>query len=114
MTKQDIFTKVKNHLLTQRARAFDSRFGCRYRTADQQQSCAVGCLIPDSLYLSSMEGKGINDLIEAHPDLAEHGLSTDNCNLLYELQGVHDCLPIKEWEDALREVALRHSLDFGQ
>ncbi len=54
MTKQEIFDKVKAHLLAQGKRAVNGDGNCMYRGMDGTK-CAVGCLIPDELYTPLLE-----------------------------------------------------------
>jgi len=62
--KQEIFTKVAKHLLTQgqRAVAVEGSPACRYRGMNNTK-CAIGCLIPDELYEEQMEGHSAASLL---------------------------------------------------
>ncbi len=47
MNRQEVFTKVKDHLLKQNKAAVNAGYGaCAYLAPDGLK-CAVGCLIPD-------------------------------------------------------------------
>lgn len=109
MSRQAIFTKVAEHLLTQneRARGFDHSFGynrCMYRT-DDGKKCAIGCLIPDDRYSSALEGKIVFDsgVFEAiDPDL---GATRDDFGFLDSLQNIHDRHDPSRWPTVLKIFA---------
>lgn len=58
---------------------------CVYR-GDNGQKCAVGCLIPDEIYDTNMEGHGVGEILHTYtlPDLV------GNYALLSRLQNLHD------------------------
>jgi hypothetical protein len=64
--KQRIFNKVANHLLTQLDKCMDSGSNCQYRA--RGKSCAVGCLIPDSLYTPAIENNGMGVIVNVEDD----------------------------------------------
>ena len=122
MNLQEIFDTVARHLQTQNERALHKGL-CQYRTADGLK-CAVGCLIPDTLYDSCIEGVGIVKLIE----FDKYKLQTDKVttfkkilkaldllgdeklNLLKDLQKVHDHYPCSRWPEELKDIAQEHNL----
>lgn len=131
--KQAIFDKVARHLLTQREKAQEysviSGSSCRYRTEDGQK-CAIGCLIPDELYDSVMEGVAADNvefvlkpLMEAgvisKEDFAEaehkaaYGRVSPLRFFLSRLQGIHDDLSVPEWPDGLYKFAKEWDLDYS-
>lgn len=83
---QGIFDRVVSHLAKQGRPAYHSQGGCLYRTPEGL-SCAVGCLIPDSVYKFSMEGMSILGLIEAEYIKMELDGTTE---LIFALQRAHD------------------------
>jgi hypothetical protein len=87
LTNQEIFDRVAAHLITQGKQAMDEG-SCAYRGANDT-SCAVGCLIPDDLYLSSMENRTFTQLVRNYPRL-EEVFSPESYPLLRELQSLHD------------------------
>jgi len=88
MTRQEIFNKVADHLLTQGKPAlFDEIGDCAYRGQDGSM-CAVGCLIPDELYTPEMELKSVDTLLKA--EFVLPGFFYDNYTLLSDLQIIHD------------------------
>jgi len=102
MTPQEIFDTVAKHLFTQGKPAKqmvpdpDSFEGednlCRYRAADGTK-CAVGVLLPDELYVESMEGQSLSGLIMNAGKQGQPGLPSwmeENASLLMYLQGAHD------------------------
>jgi hypothetical protein len=112
MTEQEIFNHVAEHLLTQRVQSavIEEEKGeepiCLYRAGDL--ACAVGCLIPDSLYFRGMEGNGISNLIASYSFFK---YLQPHKNLLAELQRLHDVRPPHSWSEALKEIAEKYMLD---
>jgi hypothetical protein len=98
MTDQEVFDKVVTHLIAQgvpsQSVVEDAEVDvpvCLYR-GPEGAKCAVGCLIPDDIYHSDMEGKvvytlGVHD--ERISVLLGLG-STSRLKLLERLQGAHD------------------------
>lgn len=94
MTPQEIFDTVAVHLIKQGRKSLDG-LKCRYRAADGCR-CAVGALIPDSLYHEAMEGMPVDVLAAAfHSELP--GWFSDDLQLLQALQRVHDLNSTGEW-----------------
>lgn len=110
MTDQETFNKVKEHLLTQNRKSYDTYVGCMYRNADGLK-CAIGCLIPDELYHPGIEKEPVTHLATRNDGLGLF-LQQFNLPLLEELQGIHDCTPTDEWPDKLEEVAERFELEY--
>ena len=95
LTNQQIYDTVVTHLWTQNARA--SKNGvCKYLEPDTGNKCAVGCLIPESLYHSKLEGAGVKVLLcsisPARKAVVEYlGLADEQrLFLLTSLQTFHD------------------------
>lgn len=110
MTPQDLYTKVRKHLLTQMQKAFRAGGSgrCAYRTASGL-TCAIGCLISKENYSEELEGKtGIHTVV-----LEAAGLSgqTGLDSLILDLQEVHDNYDVVEWSTRLNAVAERHNLE---
>ncbi len=101
MNNQEAFDIAVLHLLNQAHRCVNSSGKSQYRGSRGGKN-AVGALIPDHLYLSSMEGKTIQQLLAASisgpafDGLRGHFRAVD-ARLLNELQDLHDrpgnCLP---------------------
>jgi hypothetical protein len=112
MNKQGIFNKVKQHLLTQNERAvgysaIDNHEFCRYR-GTKGMSCAFGILIPDELYETAMEDKGVAKLVETWPEIKKW-LSIScgsDVDFLQGLQKIHDSTHPTKWESALKGFAI--------
>ena len=103
MTNQELYTKVRNHLLKQNAKAMLD--GCAYR-GEGGFKCAIGCLIPDSLYKESFEDNNVT-----HPSVVlAAGLYPENLDLARDLQFVHDLYPPIEWQLKLDGVADQYKL----
>jgi hypothetical protein len=60
---------------------------CRYRGTNDN-ACAVGCFIPDTLYVESMEYRGTIELLRKFSTLKEHMPLSENA--MEMLQILHD------------------------
>ena len=121
MTAQEIFDKAVGALLAQKKKSWSTELEkCVYRT-DCGLKCAVGHLIPDELYTSSMEvgPSGVKTLLDRYPNLEPVILPSDMEGseaegFLIDLQGVHDhsiC-----WDQSYRRLAKQYGLkwNFGE
>ena len=97
LTNQDAFDIAVLHLLNQGHCSINASGKSKYR--GPRGKSAIGALIPDSLYATSMEGKTIQQLLSAsagYEGLRER-LGGVKLPLLNELQDLHDrigeCLP---------------------
>jgi hypothetical protein len=112
-TLQQAFDHVVNHLRSQGKRSLlhpsdenypptktDDTDTCAYRSQDGKLMCAVGCLIDDKHYDPKIEGLALVCNDEAMEAIEKSGWPTDDQarNLYWELQHVHDGVPIKDWE----------------
>ena len=115
MTNQEIYTKVRKHLLTQKERAVaENSASCRYRTPGGL-TCAVGCLIPKELYTLEIEGASAHDAAKGfyldgaegflHAIFVKLGITSESAGLLGQLQGIHDGIPEHRWEEHLNQLA---------
>lgn len=88
-TPQKIFDYVSEHLIKQGQRAVDNYNNCQY-CSEQETSCAVGCLLPDSVYNPSLEGRVVQELPGYIEDKEFGVFLLNNMELLKELQNAHD------------------------
>lgn len=112
MTAQEIYDKVRKHLLTQNKKALDSGY-CRYKTNDDLQ-CAIGCLIGDSKYKVEMEGKNVVSLVNDYflwYLLPENLLRVDRYTFLQGLQSIHDTYKCELWESELDKFRVNWNLN---
>ena len=67
LTRQQCAQGIYDHFVVNKSRfAYSNEHGlCRYRT-ETGAKCAVGCLIPDEMYDSSMECSNISNLFYFH------------------------------------------------
>jgi len=108
MTRQQIFTKVKNHLLSQNAKAMGKYSTCMYR-AGGGLKCAVGCLIPDDVYDDRIERRTVENLCDGA--VKEFTFLKDfDKDFLRGLQGIHDNVDVKDWEKELKAFATLENL----
>ena len=107
----DLIAHVKALLLAQgqRSSVVDGGERCRYRLQIEDGStlkCAVGFLIPNKHYRTSMEDVCADDLAFAHSDLFDKILgkfklstkSDKTLKLLADLQNIHYHKEVSEWE----------------
>lgn len=117
MNKHEVWEKVRDHLLKQgKVSRVSPEDICAYR-GEGGLSCAVGCLIADEHYNPKFEGIAVAPYTETnHPELLterdvllrealrKSGIDVDDpgtLSLLRELQGIHDCKPVWQWEQEL-------------
>ena len=118
MNKQEIYDRVKKHLLTQNVRSTEwqgSSPECKYR-GDNGTKCAIGALIPDRLYSTDMEGSSVSGLSERYActfdKIFGNTLAHDDLlMLLRDLQVTHDNFYPKDWKAELTYVANKHGLN---
>lgn len=97
--QQVIFDKVVSHLRLQGRQSKNTLGDCVYRNSNGS-SCAIGCLIKDEFYSSSIEGCSVDEI----GDVISNSLNVSyrevvKCeNLLYDLQFIHD-YGLTQWED---------------
>lgn len=128
MNKQEVFDKVANHLLTQNRKAINTGnlspyVKCVYRT-DDGLKCAIGCLIPDHLYDTKIEGCSPN----VNPDqavspggamlskilISQLGeLTEQDYQFLKELQFIHDTCEVQYWKDDLTRLGINNNLNIN-
>lgn len=110
VTQQETFDTVVAHLRGQNKKAVDSATGeCRYR-ASEGLKCAVGCLIPDEEYNSTLESCSIGSLCHENrlpPSLRQHDFS-----LLADLQVIHDHYSVDAWEERFEDLAKECGLKY--
>ena len=112
MSVREIFNKVEKHLLKQNKQSV--RVGsCKYRT-DSGLSCAVGCLMTDDMYDSSLEGESVKatEVVEALTPII--GVSprhqAEKIDLLNRLQCIHDGNQVDTWADKLTALKLAFNI----
>lgn len=124
MNKQEVFNRVRDHLLKQGAKSMMSRNDgvgddCQYRGPNGLQ-CAVGCLITDEAFARGVEDeRNFNSVAiynwRVKQALRESGIEfgdySNDLKLLSALQEVHDVHPVEQWPSLLRDVALRYGVD---
>jgi hypothetical protein len=98
LTNQDAFDGAMLNLLNQGHSCVSASGQARYR--GPRGKSAIGALIPDELYVASMEGKNVHYLLAARGpeyDALRERLGGVTASLLDELQDLHDrigaCMP---------------------
>ena len=138
MNLQEIYNKIKQHLLSQNERSIASVPSihddeehdiCAYRSDDGNLKCAVGVLISDESYHTNLEDKSFYTPLVASA-LAKSGIDTgayvhgvselsfdDWINespdraLLNGAQAIHDTVEVDGWQDAMERLAESLGLD---
>ena len=105
MNNQEVYDKVKAHLLSQGHKSLNANGDCSYR-GENGAMCAVGVLIPDDMYQSSMEG---NSCTSDAVGITLYKLRLDY-SFANKLQQLHDSLAPEYWAAELELLALRNGL----
>ena len=92
LTKQQMYDIAKAGIIQQGAFCLSSG-ACAYRN-DKGQKCAVGFLIPDTIYDAGLEGFRVDELRGVAIDCTE-----DDIKFLMELQEAHDGPAAAFWLD---------------
>lgn len=114
---QDMFNRVKKHMLTQNAKAINRHGSCKYRIDGLK--CAIGALIPDDKYTTDMDTVGsvcsnikvqhvlidVFELVSAD-SFAIHQFVT----AAHDLQVIHDDYPVIKWPRELTKFAVNRGL----
>lgn len=108
-TPMQVFTQVRDHLLTQNRKAVRGSGYCGYRDeSNGALRCAAGCIIADNEYVGNMEHVSWRSLINGGQVPAAHA------RLVLYLQSVHDDHYPPEWPRLLDFLFARVSQgDFG-
>ena len=111
MTDQEAFDKMVRHLQSQnwKQATKDEFGGCAYR-GDNGKMCAVGCLIPDSEYIKSIEFKDYQAAKELCPSLANISGAVLNEMQLFHDEYMVDCIDNEEIKNDLNHRAERLGL----
>jgi hypothetical protein len=98
LTNQDAFDGAMLHLLNQGHSCVSASGQARYR--GPRGKSAIGALIPDEVYVTSMEGRKVHHLLAARGseyDALRERLGSVTPSLLDDLQDLHDrsgaCMP---------------------
>lgn len=126
--KQEIYTTVRTHLLTQMEKSkidpakveeineakkqsgfsYIGEATCAYRGLGGK-TCAIGCLIPDTLYKLVMEGNrgGTGMIMQA---IGLNPLDSSMQIFLNGLQNIHDNYEPRDWRERLDAFAVYHKV----
>jgi len=116
MDRQAIFDRVVGHMLVQGEKSTATTQGagsnaCKYR-GPRKLRCGIGAIIPDELYTSSMECKGITTLLLTRPLLRKYFEVKNDFDSLFlnSLQRIHDTIKVEAWMWTFREFAIQNGL----
>lgn len=103
-TDRDVFEFIKNHLLSQGERSImDNEITCAY-FGTEGKKCAVGVLIREDIYHSSIEEKPVNHSLLRSAVTKSVPNWIINTQMLGELQFIHD--GSHDWEWSLKEFEI--------
>lgn len=102
-SEQEVFDQVAAHLLTQKKRSLNGGGDCVYQSDDGLQ-CAAGCLIGERNYRESFESRMWENLAAAGLVPSKH------CDLIMDLQYIHDGNDPHAWPELLKSYAEQHGL----
>ena len=108
-TAQEVFDHVTQHLLKQGKKAISAIGACQYRveTAEGVLKCAAGCLIADDEYNRMFEYLTWKNLVK------DGKVPSDHCQLVCDLQKIHDREFPEDWPINFKVVAARHGLKYN-
>ncbi len=111
--RQEIFNRVKNHLLTQGVKSTDKSGDgtCLYRGPNGTK-CAIGVLLKDEHWDASKNSASIWDVGHLLEKSLETTLTMENNEFLADLQEIHDSRMVEDWADALADYADMNGLDY--
>lgn len=113
MNRQEVYDRVKKHLLTQNRKSMnESGDICVYRGPDNLR-CAIGALISDEAYHTGLEGmiaheRSVENALNASGIMVE---TTEDRDLLSDLQSIHDIYEPFQWPDKLKDRAYSYGLN---
>ena len=128
--RQRVFDLVLNALRCQGEASLSEKGGCAYRSPDGNK-CAIGHLIPDSLYRPDLEGLFSYQLVDREPEILSHLEETYGLELmggsqeadysqilLSRLQRLHDSelrsYSVGAWETAMCQLASEFNLTYTE
>lgn len=95
---QEVFEFICKHLLKQNKRS-TSGLMCRYRD-EENNKCAVGCLISNEEYNMAIEGTNVNS-----SNFFKYKIKDEIFDLLAIMQKIHDKQEVKYWKIKILEIA---------
>ena len=106
-TEQEVFNYVAHHLLTQNKKSSLENYNLFAYHGNNNLKNAAGCLIADSEYTDQMKLFSWYELISLKIAPSNH------CELIIDLEGVHDAYEASDWRNQLMEVAQDFNLKFN-
>lgn len=123
-SSQELFDYITDFLFKQGGQSTDDggsgMYSCMYRSPGGRM-CAFGCIIPDSIYVPSMEGLSAEMIIEGAVAGTLLGITEDgqsyfqavspHSNLIIRLQQAHDGPPTY-WDSEFAAIAKDFDLQY--
>ena len=109
MKKKEVFKRVAKHLLAQNEACVTLSVHCWYRHPSRVElKCAIGCLISDEFYSEEIENKTVEEpsVKEALKKSLNQPITSEDIELLKDLQDLHDYQDPKEWRKKLDALAM--------
>lgn len=103
---QEIFWKIKNHLLSQNKKCVNSKGKCVLRF--ENLKCAASVLIPDNDYSEKLEQSNFFDFLK------DSGYIKNELDLIADLQLMHDFESEIDWPMLLQKIAESWNLRYAQ
>lgn len=101
LTEQQIFDKVKDHLLEQNCQSIDpDSCICLYRGPNNAK-CSIGHLIEDNEYYDNMERQSIRELLDGN---TFKNFDVSHLDLLLKLQELHDNSQSEFWIEKFEDI----------
>jgi len=112
-TAQKVFSQAKIHLLNQMEKSVNKDGDYIYylvRKGLKTLKCAAGCFISEEEFAKMSPSS--NSLTCWRSIVINGRYSLNNCNLIEDLQFIHDENEPCEWEGKLKELAVKYKLEF--
>lgn len=115
-SEQEIFDIVVKHLLKQmnksEKKCSSGHMLCLYRSPEGLK-CAVGALIPDSLYKEEFDDQGYENGLDIEGMIIDYDLFDKKYeNFLKKLQNIHDNCNVEQWRAELSDLADEYDLEW--
>ena len=108
-TAQEVFDQITQHLLKQGKAARSGTGVCHYRIKLKGEvlKCAAGCLIANDEYNRMFEYLAWESLVN------DRKVPSAHCQLVCDLQKIHDREFPEDWPINFKVVAARHDLKYN-
>lgn len=118
LNKQQVFDKIWQYFIVEKHPQSGNLFGCYYRSKEGNK-CAIGCLIPDEMYLPEFDSQeastAVDDLMTSSPifkKTLEQIIDFKEDAMLIFLNSMQTCHDVyfEKLEESLRDAAFIYDL----